>query len=202
MLKHPNREAWLVAAVAELRPLLNAAGAPAFPDPLVSMGLPSKSALSSKRRRIGECWTEKTSASEKRCTVFISPTLSDAVQVLDVLLHELIHAAVGVKAGHKGPFRKVAEAVGLAGPMRATTAGPVLKAKLETLAETLGDFPHDALRHFRDPNKKQKCRQRKYTCEHCGAIIRAGTDSLTAQHLCEDGRKGLFILQDLPDEGE
>ncbi len=37
-----------------------------------------------------------------------------------VLLHEMIHAAVGIDAGHKGPFKRAAIAVGLAGPMTAT----------------------------------------------------------------------------------
>ena len=98
-----------------------------------------------------------------------------------VLVHELVHHAVGVEHGHKGPFRKCAVAVGLVGPMRATTAGPALASRLHALAESIGPYPHAQL----DANagrKKQTTRMLKVTCADCGCIVR-----MTRQWLDEVG---------------
>ena len=189
---YDNRETWLLKSLPALRKLLTGAGAPEFPLPLISMGLPSKGALSGKR--IGECWTEKSSASEKRCTIFLSPLLSDPVYILATLVHELIHAAVGNKAGHGPAFKRVALGVGLEGKMRATVAGPVLKSKLLLLSQRLGPFPHDALKHFKSPIKKQTTRQRLYVCDRCGQKMRIASDTFKAIHMT--------LIDDKPCGGE
>jgi hypothetical protein len=62
--------------------------------------------------------------------------------VLATLVHELVHASVGTECGHKGPFRTLALALGLAGKMTATVAGPELLALLGALALELGPYPH------------------------------------------------------------
>ena len=196
-----TRESWLLRAVPTLRKLIVAAGGPDFPDPLVSIGLPSKAALSTKRRRIGECWTEKCVGDEKRCAIFMSPVLDDPVKVLDVTTHELVHASVGVKEGHGPAFKKVAQGIGLIGPMRATEAGPELKAFLVKLAKELGPFPHSPLKNFRSNEKKQTTRMRLYVCDNCECKIRKASDTFMALHYCEedvDGPTGMFILKDSP----
>jgi hypothetical protein len=101
--KFQNREAWLHAAVDLMRPLFHAKGKPIPETVQVSTGWPSKSALSNKSRRIGECW-DASAASDKQPHIFISPILDNekSCRVLDVLHHELIHAAVGCACGHKG----------------------------------------------------------------------------------------------------
>jgi hypothetical protein len=42
-------------------------------------------------------------------------------QIAAILAHELVHAAVGIPAGHGKAFKRVALGLGLVGPMRATT---------------------------------------------------------------------------------
>ena len=44
-------------------------------------------------------------------------------QIAAILAHELVHAAVGIPAGHGKAFKRVALGLGLVGPMRATTPG-------------------------------------------------------------------------------
>ena len=196
-----TRESWLMRAIPTLRKLIVSAGGPDFPDPLVSIGLPSKAALSSKRRRIGECWTEKCVGDEKRCAIFMSPVLEDAYKVLEVTVHELVHASVGTKAGHGPEFKKVAQGIGLIGPMRSTEAGPELKAFLLKLSKELGKFPHQPLKNFRSEGKKQTTRMRLYVCDNCECKIRKASDSFMALHYCEndvDGATGLFVLKDSP----
>src|SRR5262249_48098986 len=102
---------------------------------------------------------------------FLSPCLADPVEVGAVLVHELVHHAVGVEHGHKGPFRKLAVAIGLTGPMRSTSAGPALTERLHAIAKSIGPFPHATL----DPvtgRKKQSTRMLRVTCTECGCIVR------------------------------
>ena len=165
-----TREEWLGALVDALRPAFAELGYP-LPDRIrVSCGWPSKSALSSKSKRIGEAWSAKCSA-DGACETFLSPCLADPVEVGAVLVHELVHHAVGVQHGHKGPFRRCATAIGLVGPMRATSAGPALGERLQRLSDAIGPYPHGALVGT-DGRKKQTTRMLKVACEDCGCIVR------------------------------
>jgi hypothetical protein len=63
------------------------------------------------------------------------------MQVAGILAHELIHASVGVEHGHKGPLRKMANALGLEGKMTATTEGEAFKRLLAPILEAVGPLP-------------------------------------------------------------
>lgn len=165
-----NREDWLNAATTEMKPWFVAEAAP-LPETLrVSCGWPSRGGQSAKKRSIGQCWNPIASA-DGTTEVFISPVLADAVRVLDVLVHELVHAAVGVDKGHKGPFRKLAKALGLEGKMTETNAGPELTERLNVLAEKLGPYPHASL-DAKLGLKKQGTRMLKASCPDCGYTVR------------------------------
>jgi len=166
----PAREEWLGRLVDALRPTFASLGSPLPERIRVSCGWPSRSALSGKAKRIGEAWSHRCSADGSHET-FLSPVLADPIDVGAVLVHELVHHAVGVEAGHKGPFRKLALAVGLTGPMRATSAGPALRERLHALAEELGPYPHAAL-NGAEGRKRQTTRMLKVTCADCGCLAR------------------------------
>ncbi len=125
-----------------------------FPLPetiLVSVGFPKYGSS----KAIGQCWDAETSMGELKAPhIFIHPNQINEVRILDILLHELIHAAVGCKHGHKGPFKRLALEFGLAGKMTATFAeiGSEIYNELLKIAEELGPFPHIGLQ----PPVKQK----------------------------------------------
>lgn len=152
-----NREAWLQACVEVMRGWFRAEGV-TVPPVRVSVGFPSKGALSRKRKRIGECWAGSMAA-DGLPQIFLSPLLGQD-DVGHVLMHELVHAAVGCQCGHRGPFARVAKALGLVGPMTATIAGDVLKARLAVVERDLGPYPHAALsaREIDPARKKQGTR--------------------------------------------
>ncbi len=117
-----SREDWLNAAVAELRPHFARAGYVMHQKVRVSCGWPGgRSGKGGKR--IGECWSRECSTGGN-FELFISPVLAESERVLDVLVHELVHVVVGLKAGHRATFAKCAAAVHLVAPWTATTAGP------------------------------------------------------------------------------
>src|SRR5690349_10363518 len=124
--KFSTREEWLVAAVEAFRPMFSALVDEQIPAVRVSVGWPGGNGR--KNAVIGQCWATAASA-DKVAQLFISPVLDDAVRVLDVLAHEIIHAIDDCQSGHKGRFAKIAKALGLTGKMTATVAGDELKAE-------------------------------------------------------------------------
>jgi hypothetical protein len=88
----------------------------------VAIGFTSRGA---KAKAIGECWDNRLSA-DGHFEIFIRPDLAHApdampAQIAAILAHELVHAAVGIPAGHGKAFKRAALGLGLVGPMRATT---------------------------------------------------------------------------------
>ena len=91
--------------------------------------------------------------------------------MLDLLLHELIHATVGTHEGHKGAFKRLAVACGLSGKMTATIAGEALTPRLADIVASLGEYPHSALNPASGA-KKAGTRLIKCECLECGYIVR------------------------------
>jgi hypothetical protein len=151
---HSTREGWLKAAAESLTSTLHAAGVKMPPHWAVSVGFPKRA--HKVGGAIGECWDKEVSAGNVY-EMFISPTLSEPVEVLHVLLHEMIHAAVGLECKHAGLFIKTARKVGLAGKPTATYAKPGtdLHTALESLGKELGHYPHYAMTLGRKPTPKQ-----------------------------------------------
>jgi hypothetical protein len=121
--------------------------------------------LTSTKKHIGECWSSLNS-SDNHFEIFISPKVADSVEVIDILIHELVHATVGIKAGHKAPFRNCALAVGLQGKMTSASASPELKTIIQSWVDEAGQYPHAPLTE--SGIKKQTTRQIKCVCSHCG----------------------------------
>lgn len=184
-----TREAWLESAVIRLADKFREAGSP-LPKVKVTCGWPSRGGTARKKRAIGQCW-DKSSTVDKVAQIFISPVLDDIKGpqgVLSTLVHELVHAAVGCAAGHKGDFQKVAKAVGLVKPWTATTAGPELLGYLDDVAEYLGTYPHGAIIP-QEKGKTQTTRLLKAECA-CGytvRITRKWVDEVGAPHCPNHG---------------
>jgi len=164
------RETWLEQMIELLRPDFAACAQLPTSPIRVSCGFPSKSALARKAPRVGECWGVESSE-DHSFQIFVSPVLSEGIEVAAVLVHELVHCAVGIECKHRGAFPKVAKFLGLEGKMTSTVAGESLKIKLKELIEQLGPYPHARLVASSRP-KTQTTRQRKVVCIECGCICR------------------------------
>ena len=164
------REAWLNAALILVRKHLLDTANVVVPDTTkVSCGL-AGGRIGSKR--IGECWGDTCSA-DGSTEIFISPVLADVTGrsgVLATLVHEAVHAAVGVQHGHKKAFSTPAKAAGLEGKMTATFAGDKLMDMIAHWAGNLGDYPHAAMSAL--GRKKQTTRLVKVECGGCGYTLR------------------------------
>ena len=119
---------------------------------------------------IGVCWY-KQSSTDSTTEIFISPVIDKPTRVLDILIHELIHA-LRPADGHRAPFKRIAIAAGLTGKMTSTVATPELVEKLKVIAKKLGKYPH-ARMAFAGGKPKQSTRMVKAECSGCGFILRA-----------------------------
>ncbi len=175
-----NREVWLHKALTQFRKWFIQEDQP-LPDHIrLSCGYPL-----GKRKAAGECWSDTCSEDGAR-EIYISPRLDDPVNVLAVLIHELVHAALPYGEGHGKLFRKLATSLGLIGRMTATLAGPELTERLAKTVKKLGSYPHASLTlngkggvgggpgDVGGPGgrKKQTARQLKTQCPTCGYLAR------------------------------
>jgi hypothetical protein len=176
-----TREAWLRAAANELRMHFHNCGYELVENIRYAIAFPS---TGRKGKRVGECWHSSTSA-DSCYEIFIRADLSEPEEVLAVLTKELVHTLLPLDAGHGKQFKAAAMRIGLEGPMRQTTPGPLLKDLLKKIAGVLGPLPHARLNIEQqamttygsmaiDLPKKQATRYRKAECseEKCEFTVR------------------------------
>ena len=169
-MQHMTREEWLTRLALKLRPTFEQCGVQHIPRFRVSCGLPSGRAFSKGNRIVGECFSSVCSADHTN-EIFVSPTVSDSLEVGGILIHEMIHAIVGTQEGHKGRFLRLARAVGLKGKPTATIPGESLVRRLNALIGELGSYPHAPLSLLQI--KKDGTRLIKVARPACGYTVRA-----------------------------
>lgn len=160
-----ERENWLSNAVKSLEPRFSKMGY-AIPPVKVSCGF---AASSSPRKTLGQCWPRERSGNGVN-EIFISPRIEDPVEVLDTLVHELVHAIDDCHSGHGEDFKNIAKCIGLEGPARMARASEELKVHLMTLAKALGPYPHRAI--IFPPPKPSNIQRSTAKCEKCGYQVR------------------------------
>ena len=165
-----SRDAWLKASTEELRSHFQLAGYEIPASIRFAIGFTSHG---NRSRRVGEHWAPVASA-DGHHEIFIKPDQSDSIEILGILVHELVHAAVPIGSKHGPVFRKAAIAVGLTGPMRSTSSTEALVGRLRTIVDKIGRIPHAALNSNRrgdDTPPKQSTRLLKVECQ-CGYTAR------------------------------
>lgn len=172
-----NREHWLT---------LCAKGAELFfqgykiPKYKITCSWPSQNALGVRRRRVGECHNPQLSVGGIY-EIFISPLLSDPMEVAGTVVHELAHAIAGTEAGHGPDYAKVCRAIGLTkGKPTCAMPGPVLESRIKKVIAPLGEYPHPGMKL---PEKERKPKKSlTLECASCGCKI-----SMTLKWFLESG---------------
>jgi hypothetical protein len=174
---HESRDSWLRAATAELRPYFESCD---YPLPEKIRYAVAFTSAGRKGSLQGETWH----ASEDGCfEIIIKADQFDAVEIIGILVHQLIHAALPPDAGHGKPFKDAMMKLGMIGAPRLCSPGPLLRRQLEEIAANLGPLPHAKLDIEENPldrgkpadrRKKQKTHLLKAACEAegCGYSVR------------------------------
>tara|TARA_B100000575_G_C23124478_1_gene651266 strand:+ start:131 stop:829 length:699 start_codon:yes stop_codon:yes gene_type:complete len=135
-----------------------------------------------KNRTLGVCYKARVNNGVNLITLNIaSPdAMETSERILDILCHEIIHAIDDCENGHGPVFKKMAEAIGLKGPMRSTTATPELTKTLAKVVKSIGAFPEKPITLTQ---RQDKNRMLKLICEGtedivCNHIIRASAQQI------------------------
>jgi hypothetical protein len=159
-----TREEWMLRAVTAMRPWFPE-DAP-VPPIRVSIGWPAGRGSS---RYIGQCFY---TVEDSVPALFVSPALSEADDILETLLHEMVHAATPGN-GHKGKFITVAKGLGFRKPWRSTPCDETLFERIGELAAALGPFPHSkVIKGSATRPDVQSTRMLKVICDECGYTVR------------------------------
>ena len=138
--RHETSESWLRAATNDLRSYYADRGL-ILPEKIrfsiafTSHGKPLRDATAETARWPAECWPA-AATDDGFCEIIIRADFDEPLEVLGILAHELVHAALP-DAKHGKEFRDAALRIGLEGTMRRAMPGPVLRERLNKLAETL-----------------------------------------------------------------
>ena len=172
MTNTQTKEEWLSDAVFQIEDEFKTEGLSMPAKWRISSGFPSKGGLAVKKRTIGQCWSPEASK-DGTTEIIISITQDDESKILGVIAHEMVHAVLGIDAGHGPKFKKMANAIGLVGKMTATEESDDFLGRVSVILDRLGEFPHAALDHTVG-QKKQSTRMIKVTCQdaECGMIYR------------------------------
>lgn len=140
-IKIINREHWLAELAKSVTEMIEDVAQKKMPNFRVSCGWPSRGGLSLKKPVIGQCWPGMVSKDGTH-ELFIAPTIAENMLVAGTVAHEMVHAIVGTKAGHKGPFVHVVRGIGLTGKPTATIPGPEFIKEVDPIIAKLGPYPH------------------------------------------------------------
>ena len=168
---HPTREAWLEEAMSEVSVQFRKLGFPLPPAIRVTCGFTSGGTRKRKGGAVlvGECWDSSKSA-DKSFEIMVSPVEDDPIRVMGILVHELCHAAAGLKSGHHGDFAVLARGMKLEGKLTATTVGADFQVLVDPALKRLGEYPHARLNT--DKKVIQSTRMLKCVCPSCGYTVR------------------------------
>ncbi len=176
MIKYQTREEWLEAAASDIlakyREIFEQhfgdVGSEHLRNVKVSTGFPSRGGLA---KVIGECWKSVAAADEVTHHVFINPRLTDVVEVVATLAHEMVHAADDGEHKHKGVFVRCVRDLGLEGKATETVAGAAFADYARGIDARIGSYPHVGLVPVMT-EKKQTTRMLKLEAACCGYVVR------------------------------
>lgn len=170
-----TREEWLNVIIERASPMFDLVEAPL---PMVRAALSPPQARRSKY--IGLCWHE-SSTEDKAREIWISSALGDPIQIAGTLVHELCHAALPSKVGHKKPFAVLAKKLLLEGKPTSTTEGDAFKARWTPILEDIGPIPGAKFVGAPPADmrpKQETIIQRNVTCPDCGFAAKVRLDQM------------------------
>ena len=190
-----NREAWLTAAVTALEKKLFLPRLLPMPSRWrISCSWPTRRAVAKKGggKTIGQCFSAEASADNTH-ELIISMSQDDPSEIMAIVAHEMVHAAIGVSQGHNKVFRSLAVAIGLTGKMTATVAGEAFKRDVASILLELGEYPHAAI----NPSAvaKQTTRMVKMECSDCRYIARTSRANIqkSGPAICPCNRRPMRV---------
>lgn len=169
-----NREEWFNLAKKKLVPLFVINNAEIPEQLYISVGR-TTGRSSATTTTIGETW-HCTNEDKSIVHIFISPTLTDTIEVLSVLTHELVHACLGKgegSTGHGNDFKELAGGVGMVAPWTQPIPSENLQEYfVDNIIASIGQYGQPEFQFGQPAEKKAGTRLMKIVCPDCGYIVR------------------------------
>jgi len=163
-----NREEWLNKAAEMMAPDFSGANLTLPEKIYISVGLTQTRCSPTSSGSVGVTW--HNASDEGIYHVFISPVLSESIEVLGVLRHELIHCCFDAGVGHRKPFGDACKKLGLVRPWTATSVSEELEEEFkEKYIPVLGEYSQPLFDNT--TSAKPGSRLLKASCR-CGYVVR------------------------------
>lgn len=171
-----TRDAWLAEFITLARPLFADEGKPLPAKVRAAICPPHRV----RQRYIGLCWSDAVSEDNGR-EIWITAAETDPVKVAGILVHELCHAALPHSEKHGKNFGRLARALGLEGPLRATTEGESFKTLWAAVLRALGPLPAAKFTAGMavDYRVQKTPKMTNVACPQCGFVAKVRVDQLT-----------------------
>ena len=194
-----TREEWLQAAADALREPFRKRAGLSVPEVRIGVGWPSGGM---RTRTGGQTWARAASADGVN-EITVRVDMHDAVEVLSILGHELIHAALDCKGAHGKTFQRAFYLMGYVNDPKSHAVGEVLRTEYATLASALGDYPSADGLAVAARKKKQTTRMLAFHCDKeeggCGyAVSTTRVHVERAMPVCPDPACPKFMESMLP----
>ena len=161
--EYDTAEAWLRAAFDALRPDFEAIGKTLPAAIHRNFGFTSHG---SKKTGITGQYYDGGASTDKIPKLIIRCNTDDPAAILEAVVHQCVHAVVGVKEGHGKAFREVALRIGLEPPMRTSKAGKRLRS-VYTPCRPNWPVPKCPT-EFRDDRRRRQGKARRGSAEEAG----------------------------------
>lgn len=171
---YANREAFLNAAVDELRPFFSSRGHTLPAEIRVATGYPTN-AKRSGFKVLGEC-IPNTNSADGHYEIWISPILADPIKVVETLIAQLCRTAKGALTVTNLAYTRVAEAMHIlpagtgSNPYKEVTHGQEFINSYIAIIDSLGVYPHGVVDI--SVHKSQGTRMLLARCPTCQCSIR------------------------------
>ena len=134
-------EEWLDHATLALTEIFKESGY-VVPETRTLLSFPIDGLVAPRKKRPyrGQCLAQGWTENELNI-IMITPIQRDALPVLSVLMHELVHAVDDCQSHHGPEFKKICRDVGLKFYKEDDYPGEELLQKLKLIAHELGEFP-------------------------------------------------------------
>jgi len=125
---------------------------------------------SRKTKVLGQCYSPECAADGKTNHVFLNPRMNDNIVIIGAIIHEVIHAVIGIDKKHGAAFKSAMAICNLTGKATSTKLNEAGLEWAKKIITRYGDYPRPSFTGA--AIKKQTTNLIKAQCPSCGYIIR------------------------------
>jgi len=142
---------------------------------------------SRRTKTLGQCYNPQSASDKKTNHIFLNPRMDNSITIIGVIIHEVIHAVIGIDKKHGREFKEAMSICNLTGKPTATMLDEHGVEWANKVIEKYGAYPRPSFTG--EGIKKQKTNLIKACCPKCGYTIRVTQKWINYSHpICPTGK--------------